>query len=608
MDNPKQQVIDRLKQANNVLVTVSNNPSVDQLSACIALTLMLNKLGKHGTAVFSGNIPSTIEFLKPEDTLEKNTDSLRDFIIALDKSKADKLRYKVEDKVVKIFITPYRTSISEKDFDFSQGDFNVDAVVALGVHEQNELDQAIVSHGRILHDATVISINNSPNNNNIGSINWQDQAASSLSELVAQLDGELDKNLLDSQIATALLTGIVAETNRFSNNKTSAVTMSLSSKLMAAGANQQLVATQLEEASHQQQPGNASPQNGVNSNPDQNNDNVTQPVDNGAIAIDHSNQSNTETPSNDNQDSSNPSQIHIDDAGTLHNLEQIPPNSQPMPGSMTASTDDPNGSHLTGDSHYIFQPPLPGSGGTLTANTLPESADPSADPLSLPQVAPTPLLNRDQPLPPTNLTQPTSQETLTQIEEAVHSPHLSETDPSVPDVNNARSAVEQAQSSSFNQPLDPIQALNAQPVFEFHNDAEPADQPPPPPPPIDQTPLPPLTQSTTIIQPSSMQPPPIQPSPTQVSPDPNAGLMVSPQEPTLSTVVAPNNPSVSAPADEALNTLDMPMPSIVPTTFENTTPLGGTSPINPVPPSNNGDGLSPPPPVPPPMTQMPPLT
>ena len=41
-----------------------------------------------------------------EKTIEKNTDSLRDFIIALDKSKADKLRYKVEDKFVKIFITP----------------------------------------------------------------------------------------------------------------------------------------------------------------------------------------------------------------------------------------------------------------------------------------------------------------------------------------------------------------------------------------------------------------------------------------------------------------------------------------------------------------------
>src|ERR1700759_3403141 len=119
MQDPKTSIADRLKQANNILVTVSANPSVDQLAACIGLTLALNKLGKHATAVFSGEAPSTIQFLQPEKTLEKNTDSLRDFIIALDKSKADKLRYKVEDNVVRIFITPYKTSISEADLEFS---------------------------------------------------------------------------------------------------------------------------------------------------------------------------------------------------------------------------------------------------------------------------------------------------------------------------------------------------------------------------------------------------------------------------------------------------------------------------------------------------------
>ena len=86
MDNQKQELIQKLRDASNVLVTVSANPSVDQLAACIGLTLFLNKLKKHATAVFSGQVPSTLQFLKPEDTLEKNTDSLRDFIVSLDKA------------------------------------------------------------------------------------------------------------------------------------------------------------------------------------------------------------------------------------------------------------------------------------------------------------------------------------------------------------------------------------------------------------------------------------------------------------------------------------------------------------------------------------------
>ncbi|HTB49318.1 MAG TPA: hypothetical protein VK712_04525, partial [Verrucomicrobiae bacterium] len=214
MDSAKTQLADKLKSANNVLVTVSRNPSVDQLAACLGLTLLLNKLNKHTAAVFSGQVPSTIEFLQPEETLEKNTDSLRDFIIALDKSKADKLRYKVEDNVVRIFITPYKTSISQEDLEFSQGDFNVDVVVALGVRQQEELDDAITAHGRILHDATVASINTTADGG-LGSINWQDPQASSLSELVTELAQLMGDNLLDTQIATALLTGIVAATDRF---------------------------------------------------------------------------------------------------------------------------------------------------------------------------------------------------------------------------------------------------------------------------------------------------------------------------------------------------------------------------------------------------------
>jgi len=260
----KQTLADRLKQANNILVTVSSNPSVDQLASCIGLTLALNKLEKHATAVFSGAVPDTIEFLQPEKTLEKNTDSLRDFIIALDKSKADKLRYKVEDTVVKIFITPYKTSISDKDLEFSQGDFNVDVVLALGVHNQADLDTAITSHGRILHDATVATVNTQPGGE-LGTVNWLEQGASSLSELAAELVDAIDKSIMDTQIATAFLTGIVAETDRFSNDKTSPLTMTISAELMAAGANQQLVATKLEPPAPAPQP--------VPEPPKENNDN-----------------------------------------------------------------------------------------------------------------------------------------------------------------------------------------------------------------------------------------------------------------------------------------------------------------------------------------------
>lgn len=248
--NTKQQIVEKIKNSDNILVTVSANPSVDELSAALGLTLLLNKMKKHATAVFSGAIPPAITFLDPEKTFEDTVDSLRDFIIALDKEKADHLRYKVEGDMVRIFITPFKTTISNEDLEFSQGDYNVQLVLALGVKHQDNLDKALEAHGRILHDATVATISVGEGKSELGSLEWREQNASSLSEMLVGLNEALknDKQMLDEQIATAFLTGIVAATDRFSNSKTSSRVMTLAAQLMGAGANQQLIASKLEEA------------------------------------------------------------------------------------------------------------------------------------------------------------------------------------------------------------------------------------------------------------------------------------------------------------------------------------------------------------------------
>lgn len=247
--SPKQAIVERIKNASNILVTVGRDPSVDELSGAIGLTMMLDKIDKITTAVFSGELPAAIDFLEPGKTFEENVDSLRDFIIALDKSKADRLRYKVEDDVVRVFITPYKTTISEKDLTFSQGDFNVDLVIALGVEKQEDIDAAIVAHGKILHDAVTVTINASATSNGFGEVNWNEAEASSLCEMLMSLSEALQPNLLDEPIATAILTGLVSATDRFRNERTSPKVMTMSAQLMAAGANQQLIAKNLEEAS-----------------------------------------------------------------------------------------------------------------------------------------------------------------------------------------------------------------------------------------------------------------------------------------------------------------------------------------------------------------------
>jgi hypothetical protein len=515
MDSHKQEIVEKLQAANNILVTVNSNPSVDQLAACIGLTLLLNKLYKHATAVFSGETPSTIEFLKPEDTLEKTTDSLRDFIIALDKSKADKLRYKVEDKVVKIFITPYRTSLSGDDLNFSQGDFNIDVVVALGVHEQSELDQAITAHGRILHDAAVACINNTPAGE-LGTINWQNTEASSLSELVVDLSKALDKSLMDEQIATALLAGIVAETDRFRNEKTTATTMTLSAELMKAGANQQLVARELD---HEVEIHNQSPQaaSAPTDNPAE--QESGKKSDDGTLEIEHA---LLDSPEPEQKDTDNDS----DDGPTLPTSLMSAATAPPEdPMRFRAPSEDKGRSMIT-------EPPK--LGGDLTANYMPEAGnfDPELDAHDPGEEHPTILRREDeikseptaQSAPP-ELPGGTSVDSAEPLVSSFTPPPMPPRDmpgPAMPNPVSSRPAPAFAPSPSFASPT-PAPAPQQQPM---------ASAPVP-------TPMPPQPAPTPAPQMQYPQPPPM-PAPMPPTPRPNPAAPMPAPKPAPAPAPTPN--------------------------------------------------------------------
>ncbi len=533
--NPQQQVIERLKTAVNVLVTVSNSPSVDQLAAAVGFTLILNKMGKHATAVYSGDTPSTIEFLTPAATLEKNIDSLRDFIVSLDKSKADKLRYKVEDNVVKIFITPYRTSLSEKDLNFSQGDFNVDAVVALGVSEREELDQAIIAHGRILHDATVITVSAGDKVSSLGAINWQDASAGALCEMLVSVGEALQPGMLDSQIATAYLTGIVAETERFRNQKTTPKVMTMSAQLMAAGANQQLIAAALDSTPE------VPPAPTTTAGPDfEAAEAVDEPkVENpdGALQIEHEaspvpeaepapvtiadpipepvtemakSDPSTESGLNLNieikdeeEDLEKTNQITIDEHGNLNAILEEPTEQKgrkfltdPMAGK------DAEGHPLTGfgSDDGINEPHIDALAATPLGATMSHSTEAGSTLPPIPE--PTPAPTPDIPLPDSVLTLPPAfdtdtlrsiektfdsthivqdpSSTIDEIEEVKHSPHLAEAEQMAQGVDTARDAVTSAINAT---PYDstrpePLQSLNAAPLdLQFAAPSLPASDP-----------------------------------------------------------------------------------------------------------------------------------
>ena len=246
ISNIANRVVEKIKASENILIALSKNPNIDEISAALGLAMILDTMRKHVTAIFSGQVPNVLQFLKPEETFEKTTNSLQDFIIALSKDKVDHISYKIEGDFVKVYVTPYKATIGQADLSMSHGDYNVDLVICFNVISGDEIDPALSEYGRIMHDATAINLTvDTPGR--FAELEWQDSNVSSISEMIVGLADRLGLASFSEQVATALLTGIVASTDHFSNPRTSSNTMSIASKLMSFGANQQLISSQIME-------------------------------------------------------------------------------------------------------------------------------------------------------------------------------------------------------------------------------------------------------------------------------------------------------------------------------------------------------------------------
>jgi hypothetical protein len=327
-----------------------------------------------------------------------------------------------------------------------------------------------------------MSINNTPNGS-LGTINWQDTAASSISEMATKLVKDLDKNVFDEQIATALLTGIVAETERFSNEKTNPNTMALAGDLMAAGANQQLVANELEDA-HPIRDRSMASSAGDNQSGAQGAGAKPSKPDDGTLDIDH--RQATETAVNNappSQPSPTPPASNDANTGSLPGRDMLP---LPEPGitGVRGTYQDENqftdeyvekdkeeGSSAAGRAYLVDEPSLPDNTPASANPTEPSTLNPFDVP---PAGAPTPLLDHDNPAsvapPTTSKPDEAEQETLAELEQEVHSPHLQPATDS--DLSSARNDVLEALKNGP-QPIRPLTSLNANPLGdELHSPAE----------------------------------------------------------------------------------------------------------------------------------------
>lgn len=241
--SPKQQVVEILKTKQRILLLTHKNPDGDAIGSILALYLSLKKLGKDVVAVCNDPAPAVFEFLPQIKEISQNFANGRDFVISLDVAqvKADKVMYKVVGDKLNIIITPATGNFTPEMVTTAAGSFNFEAIVVLDSTDLERIGSPYEKNPEVFYEVPVVNIDHHAGNDQFGKINWVDITATSTSEILVSVLEALtgDPKFIDEDIATALLTGIITDTNSFQNNNTTPKSLTVAAQLVAFGGRQQ---------------------------------------------------------------------------------------------------------------------------------------------------------------------------------------------------------------------------------------------------------------------------------------------------------------------------------------------------------------------------------
>lgn len=243
---PKQQVIELIKKSTKVLVLGCSGPTGDTVSSIMALSAVLRKLDKEVTAVVSDHYPENLGFLPHKNLIQNSVNLNADFVISVSiKNKPiGKLSYNKTDDALNIILTPGKEKLTAADVTFSEAT-NYEIIIILDTPDIDKIDRLYDQYVDTFYKVPVINIDHHAGNENYGTVNLVDLTATSTAEILTALVDGLGANLLDADIATCLMTGIIDDTASFKNVNTTPKSFTVSAQLLAAGAKQQEIINNL---------------------------------------------------------------------------------------------------------------------------------------------------------------------------------------------------------------------------------------------------------------------------------------------------------------------------------------------------------------------------
>ena len=243
-----EQFKESLEKSKKILITTKANLAGDGLASCLALQIVLTKLNKHSDIIIDGfSLPKEFSFLPHGADIKDAVSKLKKFTINLDIAQTgiEELSYDLNGNNLRIYLSPKKGVFTPDDLKFQTSEFAYDLIMTVAVNDLESLGKLYDYHRDFFYQIPVINIDNSPSNEQFGHINLVDVTATSAAEIIFNLISGWPEKVVDREVATCLLTGMIAGTKSFKTANVTPNSLTIASRLIDLGANRQEIITHL---------------------------------------------------------------------------------------------------------------------------------------------------------------------------------------------------------------------------------------------------------------------------------------------------------------------------------------------------------------------------
>ncbi|MEI7511251.1 MAG: bifunctional oligoribonuclease/PAP phosphatase NrnA [Candidatus Peregrinibacteria bacterium] len=240
-----QKAAEMISSAKNILLVPHVRMDCDAMSSAIALFLFLQKMGKRVTAVCSDPVPEAYQFLPSTDIFKHHVEGgNEDLIVTIDATKTPfkDLKWTLEEGKVNIVLSAENGRFSEGDFSFSTSSEGPDLIISLDTADLPQLGKLYEDNSALFRRTPFLNIDHHVSNTNFGSLNLVVITNCSTTETLYDLFpyiSEQSKEMIDDDIATLILAGMITDTGSFQHANTTPKALDIAANLIEKGARQQ---------------------------------------------------------------------------------------------------------------------------------------------------------------------------------------------------------------------------------------------------------------------------------------------------------------------------------------------------------------------------------